>query len=81
MKIKSIIIVVFIILVSLVALSNALHTYEEGNITLEEHHHDDQTHDHENHEDEHSDESHDGENHQEPQSQVEHEEENVEEHE
>lgn len=28
-----------IILVALVAVSNALHTYEEGNITLEEHHH------------------------------------------
>jgi len=43
---KSIIIIVFIVLVSLIAVSNALHVYENGNITLEEHHdHDGQGHD------------------------------------
>ena len=50
MNVKSIVIIALIILVSLVALSNALHVYEEGNITLEEHHH----HDGEEHSHEHS---------------------------
>lgn len=46
MNIKAILIIVFIILVSLLALSNALHLYDEGNITLEEHDHEDSEHEH-----------------------------------
>ena len=51
MNYKSILIIALIVLVSLVALSNALHIYENGNITLEEHHDhggDEQGHNHEN---------------------------------
>lgn len=57
MNYKSILIIALIVLVSLVALSNALHIYENGNITLEEHHDhggDEQGHSHEdNHSEEH----------------------------
>lgn len=58
MNYKSILIIALIVLVSLVALSNALHIYENGNITLEEHHDhggDEQGHSHEdNHSEEHN---------------------------
>jgi len=45
MNYKTIIIIVLVVLISIVALSNALHVYEESNITLE-HHHDGESGDH-----------------------------------
>ncbi|RAP50910.1 MAG: hypothetical protein BZ136_00375 [Methanosphaera sp. rholeuAM74] len=45
MNYKTILIIVLVVLISLVALSNALHVYEESNITLE-HHHDGENEEH-----------------------------------
>ncbi len=60
MKVKSIVIIALIILVSLLALSNALNVYENGNITLEEHHHDGEEHSHEHAEGEEQSQEHAG---------------------
>lgn len=60
----SILIIALIILVTLVAVSQALNIYEKGNITLEEHNHDHGEHNHEEHEhEEHANESNKTENH------------------
>ena len=46
MNYKTTLIIVLVVLISLVALSNALHVYEESNITLEHHQHDGENEEH-----------------------------------
>ncbi|WP_292473670.1 hypothetical protein [Methanosphaera sp.] len=65
MNMKSIIMMVLIILVALVGVSNALHTYEEGTITLEEHHHEGEEHTHEHEEGEKHTHDHEEDHHEE----------------